>query len=112
MDKYLKIFKALGDKTRFRIVKMLALKDYMCVCEIRTVIDFSMPTISNHLKILSEAGLVTSFKKDKYVNYKLNNNISDDIFKKVYDMLDNITDNDTLTEDKNRTLKANRLELC
>ena len=111
MDKYLKIFKALGDKTRFRIIKMLQIKE-MCVCEIRNVIDFSMPTISNHLKILSEAKLVTSSKKDKFVNYKLNLDSKDEDIIKIFSILSNVTDDEILAIDKQKTIKANRLELC
>ncbi|MDD3052673.1 MAG: metalloregulator ArsR/SmtB family transcription factor [Candidatus Cloacimonetes bacterium] len=73
MEQHVKIFKALADKTRFRIVKMLEIKP-MCVCEINEIIGFSMPAISNHLKILKEAGIITSEKDEKYVNYKLVNN--------------------------------------
>ncbi len=115
MDKYLRIFKALGDKTRLRMVKMLELKEELCVCEIRAVIDFSMPTISNHLKILSEAGLVTSYKKEKYVNYKLNkdkNDKNDKNLMEIFKILDNISEDKILEEDRQKTLKANRLELC
>ncbi len=112
MDKYLKIFKALGDKTRLRMVKMLELKEELCVCEIRAVINSSMPTISNHLKILLEAGLVTSNKKDKYVNYRLNKDKNDKNLMEIFKILDNISEDKILEEDRQKTLKANRLELC
>ena len=82
MDEYLKIFKALGDKTRFRIVMMLAVKP-MCVCEIREIIGSAFSTISNHLKILKEAGIVYFTKDERYVNFALakDNKIVDDILK-------------------------------
>lgn len=117
MDKYLKIFKALGDKTRLRMVKMLAVKGELCVCEIRAVIDFSMPTISNHLKILSEAKLVTSRKKDKFVNYKLNNDLTDNDLTdndliKIFELIDNIEGDEIFEDDKLKTLKADRYKIC
>jgi len=112
MDKYLKIFKALGDKTRLRMVKMLAVKGELCVCEIRAVIDFSMPTISNHLKILSEAKLVTSRKKDKFVNYKLNTDLTDNDLIKIFELIDNIEGDEIFEDDKLKTLKADRYKIC
>lgn len=110
MNEALKIFKALSDKTRLRILKILEIKE-MCVCEIRTVIGFSMPTISNHLKILSEANLVISEKKDKFVNYKLNANFKSKIYTVIFDLLKEISD-ETIESDKQKTLKANRFEIC
>lgn len=70
MNTYIKTFKALGDETRFRIVKMLEVKK-MCVCEITSIIGSSMPTVSNHLKILKEARLIEQVRDEKYINYSL-----------------------------------------
>ncbi|MBN2857257.1 MAG: winged helix-turn-helix transcriptional regulator [Candidatus Delongbacteria bacterium] len=70
MYSYIKIFKALGDETRLRIIKMLEVKK-MCVCEITSIIGSSTPTVSNHLKILKEAGLVVQDRSEKYMNYSL-----------------------------------------
>lgn len=84
MLNYVKIFKALGDKTRMRIVLMLRIRQ-LCVCEIQTIIGFSMSTISNHLKILKEANLIESEKRERYIYYQLN-----DSNKKVQNILDSL----------------------
>jgi len=65
-----KIFKALADKNRLRIVNMLEQKP-MCVCEIRSVLQLSQSTVSGHLRVLKEAGLVEDIKEGLWVVYHL-----------------------------------------
>ena len=71
MKNFLKITKALSDKNRIKIVKMLQHKE-LCVCEIREAIGLAQPTISNHLKILENAELIDSRKEGVWVNYFFN----------------------------------------
>ena len=70
MKKFVKIMKALSDPNRVKILKLLQQRT-MCVCEIHSVLAISQPAVSNHLKILSEAGLVKSRKEGLWVNYSL-----------------------------------------
>jgi len=65
------IFKALSDKNRIRIIKMLQKKP-LCVCEIRAVLKLAVSTVSQHLSILREAGLIKDWKEGKWINYKIN----------------------------------------
>ena len=67
MDEFTKIFKALTDKNRVRILKMLEQKP-LCVCEITSALDISISTVSSHLSILKEAGFITDFKDGKWLN--------------------------------------------
>lgn len=60
--------KALADDTRQRILRML-LEEEMCVSDIVAAFDMSQPTISHHLNILKQFGLVTSRKQGKLVFY-------------------------------------------
>lgn len=68
MKQFLKVMKALSDPNRVKIIKMLQHKS-MCVCEIKAALKIAQPTVSNHLKILEEAGLVASRKEGMWVNY-------------------------------------------
>jgi len=68
MDQLTKIFKALGDKNRLRIVKMLQQRD-LCVCEITAILELATSTVSKHLSILKDAGLIGDSKKGKWVAY-------------------------------------------
>ena len=51
-------FKALADPTRVAIVNRLAATDESCVCDLTAAFELSQPTISHHLRLLREAGLV------------------------------------------------------
>jgi ArsR family transcriptional regulator, arsenate/arsenite/antimonite-responsive transcriptional repressor len=64
-------FKALADPTRVAIVNSLASTDEVCVCELNASIDLSQPTISHHLKILREAGLVEASRRGTWAYYRL-----------------------------------------
>ena len=70
MKHFLKTMKALSDPSRVKIIKMLEQKE-MCVCEIQAALGLAQPTISKHLKILEDAGLVESNKQGMWVNYRL-----------------------------------------
>jgi len=73
LKEYLKVMKALADRNRTKIIKMLSHKE-MCVCEMRSVLKMTQPSVSKHLKILEEAGLVESRKEGLWVNYRLRTN--------------------------------------
>jgi ArsR family transcriptional regulator len=65
-----KLFKALSDETRLRILKMLEARP-LCVCEIQYILKGSQPNVSHHLKTLSDAGLVESRKDGLWIDYRL-----------------------------------------
>ena len=64
-------FKALADPTRVAIVNCLAAADEVCVCDLNARFELSQPTISHHLKILREAGLVESSRRGTWAYYRL-----------------------------------------
>ena len=64
------IFKALGDSTRREILEMLREKD-LSAGEISDRFSFSKPTISHHLELLHQAGLVRRYKEGQFVYYAL-----------------------------------------
>ena len=57
-----KVFKALGDPVRLRLLSMIASRagGEVCVCDLTAAFDLSQPTISHHLKLLQQAGLIDS----------------------------------------------------
>jgi len=65
-----KVFKALADEIRLRILSLLTTRE-MCVCEIMVALDLTQPTASHHLRILENAGLVKDRKEGKWVFYSL-----------------------------------------
>ena len=70
MKIFLKVMKALSDPNRVKIIKLLEQKK-MCVCELQGAIGIAQPTVSKHLRILEEAGLVDYQKDGLWVNYYL-----------------------------------------
>jgi ArsR family transcriptional regulator, arsenate/arsenite/antimonite-responsive transcriptional repressor len=63
-------FKALSDPTRLAIVNQLAGAEECCVCNLEPL-GLSQPTISHHLKVLREAGLVESTRRGTWAYYRL-----------------------------------------
>ncbi|MFI5930003.1 ArsR/SmtB family transcription factor [Micromonospora sp. NPDC051543] len=65
------MFKALGDPVRLRLMSMIASVPEICVCDLTPAFDLSGPTISHHLKVLREAGLVDSERRGTWVWYRV-----------------------------------------
>ena len=70
MKDFIKVMKALSDPNRVKILKLLQHKT-MCVCELQGALQVSQPSVSKHLKLLEEAGLVDYIKEGLWVNYYL-----------------------------------------
>ena len=64
-------FKALADPTRVAIVNHLSAADEVCVCNLTAAFELCQSTISHHLKILREAGLVESSRRGTWAYYRL-----------------------------------------
>src|SRR2546429_8143137 len=64
-------FRALADPTRVAIVNRLSGADELCVCDLTAAFELSQPTISHHLKILRDAGLVESSRRGTWAYYRL-----------------------------------------
>ena len=70
MKDFVRVMKALSDPNRVKIIKMLQRK-IMCVCELQDALKISQPSVSKHLRILEQAGLVDYKKDGLWVNYHL-----------------------------------------
>jgi ArsR family transcriptional regulator len=64
-------FKALADPARVAIVNRLAAADEVCVCDLNAALELSQPTVSHHLRVLREAGLVESSRRGTWAFYRL-----------------------------------------
>lgn len=71
MKNALAVLKSLADENRLRIIKLL-LKNDFCVRALARRLDLSEAAVSQHLKVLREAGLVTGRKKSYYMHYTVN----------------------------------------
>lgn len=76
------LFKALNDQTRRAILELLKEQD-MTAGEIADQFDMSKPSISHHLDILKQAGLIVSVKSGQFITYSLNTTVVDEVLKWV-----------------------------
>ena len=74
------LFKALNDPTRREILELLKKRD-LTAGEIADQFNISKPSISHHLDLLKQAGLVESVKQGQYIYYSLNTTVMDEIVK-------------------------------
>ena len=70
MKQFTKVMKALSEPNRVKIIKLLQQKT-MCVCELQAALGIAQPSVSKHLKILEDGGLVEFRKDGLWVNYYL-----------------------------------------
>lgn len=71
---YLPIFKALADETRLRIVQLLAHGEE-CGCKILENFDITQPTLSYHMKVLCDSGLVQGLRDGSWMRYSLDKTV-------------------------------------
>jgi len=67
-----KVFKALGDPNRVKLFSLItaSASGEMCVCDLTAPVGLSQPTVSHHIKLLVEAGLVTREQRGKWAYYQ------------------------------------------
>lgn len=106
------IFKALGDQNRLRIMKMLEQRE-LCVCEIRTVLKLSNSTVSEHLAVLRDVGLIRDTKSGKWVNYRLNKCTSNQLIQNTLHFLkQSLASDGLLKSDITKVKKVDRTKIC
>jgi len=106
-----RLFKALSDETRLRILKMLEQRP-LCVCEIQYVLKGSQPNVSHHLKTLSDAGLVESKKDGLWVDYRLPDKPASPQHAAALSMVRNGLSRDPVVKkDRTQVKVADRLEI-
>src|SRR3954452_22663429 len=73
-DQIAPLLKALADPVRLRLLSLVASHEdgEACICDLNVAFDLSQPTISHHLKVLHESGLVDREKRGVWVYYRLN----------------------------------------
>ena len=112
MKPFIRVMKALSDPSRIKILKLLQHKK-LCVCELQSLLELSQPTISKHLKLLEDAGMVEGCRDKLWVNYSLTKG-ADSIYAKT--MLVNskkwLNDDPEITNLQLRSLQVSREEIC
>jgi ArsR family transcriptional regulator, arsenate/arsenite/antimonite-responsive transcriptional repressor len=83
---YALLMKALADETRIKIFDMLS-QGELCACNILDEFNITQPTLSYHMKILCDCGLVESRKDGVWMKYTINKNALDSL-KEFFDHID------------------------
>jgi len=74
-DPDIQLLAALADPTRLEIVRQLSGSAEVCACDFTSCCDVSQPTVSHHLKVLRDAGIVTSERRGSWVFYRIAPNL-------------------------------------
>ena len=77
MKNTLSLLKALSDKNRLRVVAALLSTHELCACQIKELLKITGATVSRHLALLIQVGLVDSRKKGRWVYYRLRKDLPD-----------------------------------
>jgi len=107
-----KIFKALSDINRVRILKMLEVRP-LCVCEITGVLKLATSTVSKHLSILRDAEFIIDEKEGKWVNYYLNREQNNEYVRHLLPLIRSWLPNDaTVNKDTKMVATVDRYKVC
>jgi len=85
-EEYALIFKALSDATRLKILSMIS-NEELCACKILEEFNITQPTLSYHMKILTDTELVDATKDGIWVKYSMNKNKEEEMFKFLLHLL-------------------------
>jgi ArsR family transcriptional regulator len=75
---YVQLFKALADETRLKIIELLS-NGEMCACELLQNFKITQPTLSYHMKILCDSGIVQGRREGAWMYYRKESNLFGDI---------------------------------
>lgn len=112
VQEYTKVFKALADKNRARILKMLEEQE-LCVCQIMAVIGLKQSTVSKHLSVLRNAGLVKGRRNGTWIYYSISRKRRNDFDQAHLGLLRNwLNDDATVQADLARLRQALMIDAC
>lgn len=80
-QKVARVFKALSDPARVRLLSMIAENPdgEVCLCELTASVELTQPTVSHHMKLLVDAGLVTREQRGRWAYYAIDSNAFSDL---------------------------------
>ena len=115
MREFMNITKALADETRIRTLLALR-KGELCVCQITELLGLAVSTVSKHLSILYQAGLVESRKDGRWIYYRLPGKDAPVAVREAIDWVEqSLVDEPRIAEDAQhlkKLLRVDPTELC
>lgn len=112
MRENVRLFKALSDVNRIRILKMLESRP-LCVCEITEVLNLAASTVSKHLSILRDCGFVADEKDGKWVQYKIAPDSAGQNAKDLLSLVRNwFSDDNIIHNDRQKVESTDKIKIC
>lgn len=112
MRNLVNVLRALADPMRLRIIKMLE-KKRMCVCELTAVLKIKQSSVSHHLRILKDTGLVNDVRNGMWIDYELSREKYNEYVPELLKVLSGWLNNDSrILEDLRLAKKVDRNEIC
>jgi ArsR family transcriptional regulator, arsenate/arsenite/antimonite-responsive transcriptional repressor len=106
-----RLFKALGDETRLRIVALLSHGE-LCVCHLEEALQLSQPKVSRHLATLRSAGVVDHRRDGTWVHYRLIQQPDADCERQLRGLVATFAKRSVLRKDLERLVKVRGPESC
>lgn len=107
MEICVKVFKALGEPTRLKILRLLSVRP-MYVCELESVLGMSQPRISQHLRVMKEAGILRESREAQKTFYRLDWDVVESVITGFLEFLK--TDIKTLPDFKEECSRIEKLD--
>ncbi len=113
MQNLISVFKALADKNRLRIVASLWEQDELCACQVIEMLGVTGATVSRHLTILQDAGIIVSRKDGRWIYFRLSEQLPKEFPREwlqntLHGMPEIIKDQENLDS----ILKENPVDIC
>ena len=85
-QKMARVFKAMGDENRLTILELLHTGE-RCACRLQEALNISQPTLSHHMRILLDAGVISARKEGKWIYYTIREDGAQEMVKLLADIL-------------------------
>jgi ArsR family transcriptional regulator len=106
-----RLFRALGDETRLRIVALLSHGE-LCVCHVEEALGLTQPTASRHLSVLKAAGVVEPRREGTWIYYSLAAQTDEECKRQLRAVVKSFADKDLLRRDVERLVRIRGPESC
>jgi ArsR family transcriptional regulator, arsenate/arsenite/antimonite-responsive transcriptional repressor len=103
MRDLIKIFKALSDETRLRMLKLIQQRE-LCVCEIMQAMQISQTRASRNLGVLKNAGFITDKREGPWVHYSINKRKVNEYHQEIEKLLEDLLNKEDLIIEDRKTL--------
>ena len=111
MRKYIRVMKAVSDPSRVRILKLLHTREF-CVCELQELLGLAQSSVSKHLRLLENAGLIIGRREGAWVIYAISSTPETEYAATMLANIENwLNDDEEFVDMKKRSVFINRMQI-